>query len=229
MPDINKVSVTFTYDIADQYLYQTNNLKRTAQWTYVGPDKFWVFVDASTNKLVNGGRFHYTERDNGADVHTPEGQIKLMIDANVNPCMASLFHNEATYGELPHTEEALPDDTWYGHPDPIPPDHTYELEDIMYDPVAGDWVKPFPWKKPHVTWDDLKQWRMNNLHRSDAMIANCMPEDVPAWEEYRQKLRDLPQTFAGIDPWKVSFPREPGTPPRRWTLGPDPKNTSREG
>ena len=226
-PELNIVEVTFTYDIPDAYLYQTNDLKKTATWTYLGYDKMWVYADKTTGKIV--GKFHHHEGDNGADVPHPEHMYKIFIDANVNPLMASMFHSDYVYGELPHTEEALPDDTWYGHPDPIPPDHTYELTEIVWDPVAQDFVKPLPWKKPHVTWDDLKIWRTNQLANSDMIVRTCAPQDRAAWEVYRQKLRDLPKTFAGVDPWKVSFPVQPGAPLRKWTLGQDPKIHSREG
>jgi len=208
MPEITRIEKTFTYDIADAYLYQTNNLKKTAEWTYTGPQFIWIFVDNSTNKISS--RFHYTERDNGHDVPTPEGMTKVMIDADKDPILASLIHSEYTYGDLPHTEEILPEGVTYGHPDPIPPDHTYELIDIEYDPAAGEFKKPYPWKKPHMDWESIIIARDDLLKASDLKYNTANEADKPAWEAYRQKLRDLPTTFEGIDPWKVPFPVEPG-------------------
>ena len=75
----------------------------------------------------------------------------------------------------------------------------------------------------------MKKWRDSTLASSDMNVRTCAPQDRAAWEEYRQKLRDLPETFKGVDPWKVSFPVMPGSPPRKWTLGQDPKIHSREG
>ena len=208
MAEITRIEKTFTYDIADAYLYQTNALKRTAEWTYTGPDKMWTFIDETTKKLI--GRFHYTERDNGADIPTPVGQIKVLVDANVNPCIASLFHNEYTYGDLPHTVENLPDGNTYGHPDPIPPDHTYEITEIVYNTETGEFVKPYPWKQPHVTWEELIRVRDVALALSDNKVRNAASDELKtAWEEYRQKLRDLPTLMAGVDPWKVIIPEEP--------------------
>ena len=92
MPEITRIEKTFTYDIADAYLYTTNNLKKTAEWTYKGPQYLWIFVDNETNKISS--RFHYTERDNGADVPTPAGMTKVMIDADKDPILASLIHSE---------------------------------------------------------------------------------------------------------------------------------------
>jgi hypothetical protein len=156
------------------------------------------------------GRFHYTDKDNGHDVPTPDGQIKVLVDANVDPCIASLMHNEYIYGDLVHTVEQLPDGNTYGHPDPIPPDHTYELTEIQYDVEKGEFVKPYPWKQPHMSWEELIRVRDIALHISDSKLLNAStPELKTAWQEYRQKLRDLPTLMAGIDPWKVIIPDEP--------------------
>lgn len=208
MPEITRISKKFTYNIADQYLYQTNSLKRTAEWTYEGPDKLWIFVNNETNKI--NSRFHYTERDNGADVPTPVGLTKVLVDCNVNPLLGSLLYEEKVYGDLPHTVENLPEGNTYGHPDPIPPDHTYELIEIEYNPLTGSFKEPYPWKKPHMTWETLLAVRTNMLLSSDYRYAQATTDEKKAeWETYRQKLRDLSTTYAGIDPWKVPFPQEP--------------------
>jgi hypothetical protein len=217
MPENTRIEKTFTYNLADSYLAQTNNLGRTATWTYTGPRYMWIFVDQTTKKVI--GKFHYTERDNGADVPVPAGQWKVAIDADVNPLIASIVHNEIDYGTLPHDEEVLPDGSVYGTPNPIPPDHTYELTEISYDPSTGfDFTGA--WKNPHTTWDQLRDSRNKNLAGTDIKILHAhTPELRAAWEEYRQKLRDLPATFAGVDAWKVPYPvapdevRESGTEP----------------
>lgn len=203
-----RVEVTFTYDIADQYLYQTNTLKKTAEWTYKGPEHLWIFIDKATMKISS--RFHYTLRDDGHLVPCPEDMIKVELDAKKWPCIASLIHNEYTYGELLHTVEQLPEGYTYGHPDPIPPDHTYELIEIVWDADSQDFVKPYPWKKPHMDWETLKSARDAILKNSDQQYHQATdPEIKQKLSEYRQKLRDLPKTFEGIDPWKVPFPADP--------------------
>ena len=203
-----RVEVTFTYDIADQYLYQTNTLKKTAQWTYKGPEHLWIFIDKATMKISS--RFHYTLRDDGHLVPCPEDMIKVELDAKKWPYIASLIHNEYTYGELPHTLEQLPDGATYGHPDPIPPDHTYELIEIVWDADKQDFVTPYPWKKPHMDWDTLTAARDAILKNTDQPYHQAIdPVIKQKLSEYRQKLRDLPKTFAGIDPWKVPFPTDP--------------------
>ena len=207
MPDIKRIEKTFTYNLPDEYLHQTDSLKKTAEWTYTGPDKLWIFVNKETGKITS--RFHYTERDNGAEVPTPEEFIKVLVDVEKDPIIASLIHSEQIYGEMEHTVEVLPDGSTYGVPIPVPPDHTYELTDIEYDSVAGKFKKPYPWKKPHMDWESLTNVRNGMLKSSDSSYNTASAEMKPKWEEYRQKLRDLPKTFEGVDPWKVPFPPEP--------------------
>jgi len=216
-----QVEVTFTYDVPDKYLGQTNELKKTATFTYKGPDKLWIFVDNTTKKIIS--RFHYTEGEDGAHVPTPEGQTKVFIDANVNPVIAALCHNEVDYGLLEHTHEELPNDTLYGHPVDTPPDHTYEIQDIEYDFDKQEFVKPYPWKQPHIEWADVLKWRDNALTHSDMMLHNAPADQKEAWKVYRQQLRDVPQAFAGVDPWKITFPHAPGQPLPTVVTGKFPK------
>lgn len=207
MPENTIITKTFTYKLADAYLHQTSALNKTGTWTYTGPDKLWIFVNKETNKI--NGRFHYTDRDNGADVPTDPGMIKVLVVANTDPLLASLIHNEVDYSTLDRAYETLPDGSEYWTTNPITPDHTYELEEIEYDSATGYFKQPYPWKKPHITWDELKNVRNMMLKTTDVKIRLASEDKKAEWEDYRQKLRDLPATFAGIDPWKVPFPAEP--------------------
>lgn len=224
MPEITRITKTFEYDMPDAYLYQTSTLNKKGTFTYKGPRYLWIFADAETGKIK--GKFHYTEADNGAVVPTPEGQIKIMVDADVNPLIASLVHNEIVYGDLPQTVEVLPDGSTYGHPDPQVPDHTVELEEVVYDAATESFVLNYPdcWKKPHMTWEGIIAWRNQTLQSTDGKLKTCTPDKVQAWQDYRQKLRDLPATFAGVDPWKIPFPNDPD-----WTgiNAPAPANDNR--
>ena len=198
----------FSYELPDDYLHQSNDKKLVGNYVYEGPDKIWVFVNNETGKLASG--LHYTERDDGDLVPTPEGQTKVCVTAEKDPVIITMIVNPLNLSETTK-KETLPDGSIYERPDPTPPDHTYELMECIYDIKNQKWIEPFPWKKPHMDWETLKLARNNLLRDADLIIRNNMlsNEEAEAIESYKQKLRDLPDTFAGIDPWKVPFPDMP--------------------
>lgn len=203
------ITKTCTYPAPDDYLYQTNTLGKTGSYEYTGPDKLWIFVDGETGKPANGTVL--TEREDGDEVPTPPGYVKVFIDANVDTVMASLVWRHVDYSSLPTCSETLPDGSVYERNDPQPPDHTFEFMDCVYDFNAGTWVQPLPWKKPHVDWEMLRAARTGMLAASDQTLLTRIltTEQRAAYEVYRQKLRDLPTVMAGVDPWKVKFPEDP--------------------
>lgn len=206
----NIISKTFSYPVPDDYLHQTSAQNKTGTFTYNGPDKVWVFVDNETGKLKSG--LHYTERDDGADLPTPVGMTKVCLTAENDPELLSIvWLGDNDYSTLPQKVENLPDGSTYSRPDPTPPDHTYELMECEYDFATQTWKKPFPWKKPHMTWEELRRARVGLLAMSDEILATKLLSDETKAEMqvFRQTLRDLPATFDGIDPWKVPFPELP--------------------
>lgn len=203
----NIIKKKINYDLPDDYLYQTNDKGLVGTYTYEGPDKIWVFVNNETGKLTNG--VFYTERDDGDQIPIPENQTKVCVTADNDPVIISMIYRVNYEG--PNKKENLPDGSVYERPDPTPPDHTYELMECEYDITNQKWKTPLPWKKPHMDWETLKMARNNMLRESDFLIRNNIltAEQSIALEEYRQKLRDLPDVFSGIDPWKVPFPQLP--------------------
>lgn len=205
----NIITKTCTYDMPDDYLHQTNTLGKTGSYDYEGPDKLWIFVDETTGRPLNGQVF--TEKDDGDDIPTPPGMVKIFVDANIDTVMASMIWRHKDYSYLPTQTEQLPDGTSYTRPINQPPDHTYEFMECVYNFATSSWTTPFPWKKPHMTMDGIKAARVALLAASDKFLAVTLLTDTEraAYEVYRQKLRDLPATFAGVDPWKIMFPVPP--------------------
>ena len=61
-----------------------------------------------------------------------------------------------------------------------------------------------------MTWEELKSARDSILLGSDSQMAKATDPAVrQQWEQYRQQMRDITKTFAGVDPWKVPFPTPP--------------------
>lgn len=203
-----QITIQFNYSLPDDYLYQTDNKKLTGSCVYEGPNKIWVFVNTDSGKLVNS--LYYTEKDDGDEIPTPSGTTKVCIVAETYPELIHMITSSG-YFSGPTKTELLPDGSEYVRHDPTPPDHTYELMEIEYDLEKNIWKKPYPWKKPHMDWDTLKLARNAMLRESDQIIRNNIltAEQTTQIEDYRQKLRDLPTLFNGIDPWKVPFPNMP--------------------
>ena len=205
-----KISKTFTYNIADDYLAQTGSLGKTATWTYDGHDKIYAFFHKEDGKYT--GRY-LTPDDNGAEVPTPLDQYKFEINAEENPLLCCILGADELkdYAFLPQHEEELPCGGVYARPLAPPPDHTYDQSELVYDPDLNDVATPYPWKKPHITWDDIRAHRNQMLVNSDNSLVDDMPASVKEeWENYRQALRDLPQTYGAtpggtptVDAWKV--------------------------
>lgn len=190
----NIISVPFTYNVPDDYLHLTTDLGKTGEWTYNGPDKIWVFVDKETNKL--SGRHPLTEKEDGEHYPTPLDQIKVMVDCNSDPLMCTILqaHEVQDYSELEQHVEELPCGNTYSRPKTPPPDHTYEYTDIEYDPIVGYFREPLTFKKPHISWDDIRNWRNERLLAHDHKAPADAPQSVKdMWEAHRNALRDLPQ------------------------------------
>lgn len=215
-----KISKTFTYDLPDDYLYQTNDKNLSGTWTYDGPDTIWAFVDPETNRLT--GDFK-TPEENGEEYPTPLHLKKVRIDCSENPLLCTLLGADETldYTVFETISEELPDGHVYTRPKNPFPDHTYEMAEIEFNPETESFVEPYPWKKPHMSWEGIREWRNRMLDMTDDRIVDDMPPTLrQEWEEYRQTLRDLPQTHGATnsgevpitDPWKISpFPAPDGT------------------
>jgi hypothetical protein len=210
------IQKTFIYDMPDDYLYQTNNLGKTAEWTYVGPSRLWVFVNKENKLFAN--RF-LTDRDHGGEVPVPPDHFRTCIECELEPLLCTLIYDPHSVDAVDpamleqHIDE-LPDGTTYQRPANPVPDHTYELFEIQYNESTDSFIKPYPWKQPHTTWDVIREVRNQKLQNTDDKDHEYVPDAVRTqWQEYRQKLRELPQLHGAAtkddtpttDPWKIQF------------------------
>lgn len=206
---INKiVTKAFEYDLPDAYLYETNTKGLTATFTYNGPDKIWVFVNNNTKKLFN--TVFYTEHDDGDLIPTDPNHTKVCLNVESDALLMSLLVQQ-DFSLLSTKSESLPNGNVFEFYDPVPPALTYEVNEIEYDIENNVWLTPFPWKKPYMTWNELKNARNSLLRESDLIIKtkSLTQNQLDSIEAYRQVLRDIPTTFDGVDPWKVPFPDLP--------------------
>ena len=225
MPTNTNITQNFTYNLPDDYLAQTNADGNTATANYNGPDKIWIFIDEDTGRS-DTSRLVLTEEENGEQFPVPEGQYKVKVKCATDPVICSLFDAQVEWDTVVGQTNIvvnLPDGTTYERPDPTDVDHTYELDECVYNKdgtltdgvyTGGTWT--MAWKQPWSSWEQLIQVRNNMLAGSDSKIADDMPAATKAvWLTYRQKLRDLPALFNHgesdeFPPHMVNFPVEPG-------------------
>jgi hypothetical protein len=205
-----KISKIFSYNLADDYLAQTNDLQKTALWTYNGPDKVWVFIDNETKKLFN--TTYYTAEMNGADIPTPEGTTKLEINCANNGLIGTLLGacDPIDGSTLPQFSETLPNGEIYERPMSPMPDHTYEINDATYDFNTDEWT--LPWKQTWVTWEQLISRRDGLLTDVTIEMRNVrdLPESIQTlFDAYKLELENLETNWEGYPAYKVWIPVHP--------------------
>lgn len=207
---MTRISRIFTYDLADDYLAQTNNLRKTGTWTYKGPDRIWMFVDNETNRPF--GTNFYTLEENGPNIPTPLGCTKLEIDCNANPLFCTLIgaSDHVDGASLPQYSEVLPNGELYTRPmDPMP-DHTYDFNNASYDPNTEQWS--YPWKETWVTWDSIRNTLATQLAEVTLELGKL--SDLPSTmrtqlEAYKSELENFETTWTGVAAYKVWLPTHP--------------------
>jgi hypothetical protein len=212
---ITQITKAFTFNIADEIFGSTATENRTADASYTGPDRVWVFVDAETGKLSR----QYpplTSIEDGADVPVPFGTHRVEVTAENDIQILAMFkENYVTYADTTKITEALPEG--YGsveYNNKATLSETYSLDDLVYDIEANTW-KDIPFYDDEITWDQLISSRNTMLAASDGKISPDMPDSVKQpWVTYRQLLRDFPAAYGygtdnQVDAWKVQFPEQP--------------------
>jgi hypothetical protein len=212
---ITTVTKTFTYNIADELFGNTVEDGRTADASYTGPDRVWVFVDENTGQLT---RIYppLTSQEDGGEVPVPVGTVRVEVTAeNDIQILAMLKEDCVTYTDTTQTTEALP--AGYGsvlYNNTATLSETYDLDDLVRDFDTNTW-NSLPLIDDGITWDQLIASRNVQLGASDGRISPDMPDAVKApWVEYRQLLRDFPAAYGHgteneVAAWKVQFPEQP--------------------
>ena len=206
----NEIEVQFSYDMPDAYLYTSSNEGKVGQWTYKGPEKMWVFMRKADNKRSGEVKYSYEVE---ADFVPSAHEYMVLVDCKENPLLCELMevHQDTLFLEgREHVSETLPIKDINGknfvHIEPkVPtPDHTYDRDEITYDPVKKEWNTPFPFIKPHVNYDDIKKTRWSQLSWSDSHVSDDMPAELATkWTTFRQEMRDLPELCGAS--WKITI------------------------
>lgn len=215
------ITINFEYDLPDEYLHQTATKGLKAQWTYTGPAKIWIMVDNTTGQLEFSSGFRPDDGtpELAAFMEIAAGQARkaILLDAATEPLIATIFVDRRGQTEFPQKEYKLANDdtVYYSRANPTLPDHTYEVAEIFYNLVSNAWVKPFPWKKPHIT---MAQFEMARLSIIKGVADDIASADTPAelkvqLQAFKAEMEAIPTKFAGWDAWQIPFPADPRTAP----------------
>lgn len=92
----------------------------------------------------------------------------------------------------------------------IPPDLA-NTDYAAYLAWLEDGNEPLPLEQAPLTWGDIRTKRDQLIRESDWTMVQDATVNQAAWAQYRQILRDLPQTYASVSPDKVVWPEQPLT------------------
>ncbi len=216
------ISQKITYDMPDEYLAQTNELGLTGEYTYNGPDKVYVMIDPKTNKIANHLGFlpyqdEWSEEENEAFAEQFSGlsfgYASISFDKDPVLLAAVLGGSYDPPGDsVPQKTYTLEGETtpFYSRPESTFPSHTIEAWDVEWD--GSEWKKPYPWKKPHVTKDELLS-ALAIVIKQDKEVdtSSFTSTQKTKWSAYLAELENVPVKFADYldTPWMVPFPTNP--------------------
>jgi hypothetical protein len=201
------VTTNFTYTLPNEPKVSDFSNNVTVNATYNGPKHILVVVDETTNLVAPYGAISAELEETFA---APAGHKVIKVDCEANPILGSLLQPETVTINDPETEitEELPEGNVYSYTWPQFITIAYVTGLTKYNSDSGTWTYT------HYTEEDNQESVSNErnalLNASDGRIAPDMPDSLKQkWIDYRQKLRDLPATWAGVKSWKVIFPKTP--------------------
>jgi hypothetical protein len=226
---VKEITFTFEYDIPDKYLYQTNELGLTTTFTYTGPAKLWIVCNSETNRVMPENGWIADDGDPNTqeqqELQAGAGAYAVLVDAKTDPVLASAFSmniDQADYPQVEFTREqqdASDTTVYYSRAANPTPDHTYEIGEITYDPINKVFNKPYPWKKPHMTWDELWSGKDAIIASAQSSITDLTRDNadgefddvIADLNDYIDELNGLEEKFPSThwDPWMVPFPDDP--------------------
>lgn len=213
------VTINFEYKLPDEYLYQTTDLQKTANFDYTGPAAIWCYVNKDTGSLDTTiyTPINSTTSMDDAIANCPGDQYKIMkIIAEQEPLICHLvvpqdFDRDA----LPIKEYTLENESepYYSRPDPTPPDHTYDKNKITYNFILEKWNE-IPFLEPHITWERLNETIQDNLTDINKELENkeLSDSDREKLEKHKNEFEIIPTKYINVDPWQVPFPLHPFSP-----------------
>lgn len=228
------ITKTVLFPVPTVWLGQQQDTTRTGIATYVGPQNITIWYEnKGTDANPDWHQLH--EFETGTEDRDPPVDAKVVtLDADKYPmnAIAAWGGIEGPYQiETPSGPDSEPnpilDDWLHFH-------EVFDLQSLEYDHVNNKWPRDPKFSSDATEWEttssegqsasDAKtfgwDWvraeRDHLLVQSDDKIPNDAPSNFQSpWKEYRQKLRDLPNTWAGVgtETYRIVWPHEPDDKP----------------
>lgn len=194
-----------TYPIPDELYTTTRTLGKTSTQDYIGPETLWLYLndDGRVMQTFAPEELPPVESRGLDDTviefvpETDEDYIKIMI-----------LHSHWVPKE--YEVNVGPEDD----PNIVVTDPTDII--MVFDEVSivEDYTAPLEFRDYQKYKDRsdefIRSVRDSMLMESDGRVSEDMPESVKqAWLTFRQKLRDLPVTYADVPNWLIRFPLSP--------------------
>lgn len=218
-----EITRQFQYDLPDEYLSYETTLGLTADWTYTGPDKVWVFIDKKTNKLIRQEGFveycddlDYEFQKDAMDRRAGMGSYAVILDFEKDPLLTAAVAvppPEMKDMEVKNYYHHETGEWIYARPNPTTPCHTIEIDDCEYDLEKNEFKKPYPWKKPHVNREDYIKGYKNQLEffKERLDTSKFTEGQNRVWQEFMFEYENLLVKYERYldTPWMIRGPEIP--------------------
>ena len=194
-----------TYPIPDELYSATRTMGKTSTQTYIGPDSLFLYLNED-GRIINS--FAPDDLPPPESVAVDETVVEFVPETDEDYIKIMILYSHW----LPKEYECAvgPDDD----PNIIVSDPTDVI--MVFDEVSivEDYTAPLEFLvyTRHKVRDDawLRSVRDGMLLESDGRLSSDMPAALRTqWETYRQKLRDIPETYADVPNWLIRFPLSP--------------------
>lgn len=212
-----------TYPLPDEVFSTERTLNLTAEWTYEGPDKAWVFVSYETNKLIPQEGVHpwdekksFERQYQEWDIYTGLNSYPVLLDID-DPddviLMLTVAQNIKDPATLPQKEFFVEgeDEPFATLPYPTPPYYLFDPGNLSYDPETEDW-SDVPFVSQPIS---AEKW-LENHHLQIAAYESVNTEKYTAeqktiWDNFLTEFKNVETRFAEYlhNPWIIPYPLDP--------------------
>lgn len=210
------INKKFTHQLPDQPYKQSASQNKTVECTYSGPRYLLVRMLEQTGICLNAERY-------GDDKEALEQSIVddgpvydfFVLDAEEHPWEAAYLLNCYTHGDVQDYEETLPTGEKFTY---VYKDGTgvisncHAINEMKYDKNLRIFTKPKFLTHP-INPVDFQISIENQKKEFDRIVAGDLTrysnEAILEIRAYHEWLSNFSTRYAGVDHWKIPFPKYP--------------------